>query len=158
MGDQVVTIELNPDERRLYERIRRSVVSHRSKGEPSGLLDLLFLLPDFTVLLMRLLRDDRVPILAKAIALGGVAYVVSPIDVLPGLLFGPIGLVDDLLVVAACVSGMLNRVHPDVVRSHWSGQGDVLEALAQVTDLVEDQVIGNVRSKLGRLLGGKPAR
>ena len=65
---------------------------------------------------------------------------------------------DDLLIVAGCVSGMLNRVHPDVVRSHWSGQGDVLDALAQVTDLVEDQVIGNVRSTLGRLVGGKPTR
>ena len=86
------------------------------------------------------------------------AYVVSPIDVMPGLLFGPVGLVDDLLVVAACVSGMLNRVHPDVVRSHWSGQGDVLDALAQVTDLVEDQVIGNVRSAVDKLLGGRAPR
>ena len=158
MSDQMVTIELNPDERRLYERLRGAVVQHRGKGEPSGLLDLLFLLPDFTVLLMRLLRDDRVPILAKAMAVGGVAYVVSPIDVMPGLLLGPVGLVDDLLVVAACVSGMLNRVHPDVVRSHWSGQGDVLDALAQVTDLVEDQVLARARSTFGRLLGGRPAR
>ena len=158
MDDQTVTIELNPEEKRLYERIRGAVVSSRPKREPSGLLDLLFLLPDFTVLLMRLLRDDRVPIMAKAIAVGGVAYVVSPIDVMPGLLFGPVGLVDDLLVVAGCVSAMLNRVHPDVVRSHWSGQGDVLDAVASVTDLVEDQVIGNIRSKLGRLMGGRPAR
>ncbi|MDH4016161.1 MAG: DUF1232 domain-containing protein [Actinomycetota bacterium] len=158
MADQTVTIELNPEEKRLYERIRSAVVSSRPKREPSGLLDLLFLLPDFTVLLMRLLRDDRVPIMAKAIALGGVAYVVSPIDVMPGLLLGPVGLVDDLVIVAACVSSMLNRVHPDVVRSHWSGQGDVLDALASVTDLVEDQLIGSVRSTLGRLMGGRPAR
>ncbi len=158
MSDQSVTIELNPEERRLYERLRGAVVHHRSQGEPSGLLDLLFLLPDFTVLLMRLLRDARVPIMAKAVAVGGVAYVVSPIDVVPGLIFGPIGLVDDLIVVAACVSGMLNRVHPDVVRSHWSGQGDVLDALAQVTDLVEDQVIGNVRTAFSRLVGRSGAR
>ena len=153
MSDQSVTIELNPEEQRLYERIRNSVLTHKPKGEPSGLLDLLFLLPDFTVLLMRLLRDDRVPIMAKAVAVGGVAYVLSPIDILPGLLFGPIGLVDDLVVVAACVSGMLNRVHPDVVRSHWSGQGDVLDAVASVTDLVEDRVVGGLRSVVDRVIG-----
>lgn len=153
MSDQTVTIELNPEEQRLYERVRGAVLTHKPKGEPSGLLDLLFLLPDFTVLLMRLLRDDRVPIMAKGVALGGVAYVLSPIDVLPGLLLGPIGLVDDLVVVAACVSGMLNRVHPDVVRSHWSGQGDVLDAVASVTSLVEDQVVGGFRSVLDRMIG-----
>jgi uncharacterized membrane protein YkvA (DUF1232 family) len=158
MSEQSVTIELNPEERRLYERLRGAVISHRAKAEPSGLLDLLFLLPDFTVLLMRLLRDDRVPIMAKAMALGGVAYVVSPVDALPGLLLGPVGLVDDLLIVAACVSGMLNRVHPDVVRSHWSGQGDVLDALAQVTDLVEDRVVGNVRSVVDKLFAGRAPR
>jgi uncharacterized membrane protein YkvA (DUF1232 family) len=155
MTEQTVTIELNPEEKRLYERIRSAVVASRPKREPSGLLDLLFLLPDFTVLLTRLLRDDRVPIMAKAVALGGVAYVLSPIDVMPSLLLGPVGLVDDLVVVAACVSGMLNRVHPDVVRSHWSGQGDVLDALASVTDLVEDQMMGGFKSALDRLIGAR---
>jgi len=153
MSDQSVTIELNPDEERLYERLRSAVISARPKGDRSGLLDLLFLLPDFTVLLMRLLRDERVPLMAKAVALGGVAYVVSPIDVLPALLLGPVGLVDDLVVVAACLSGMLNRVHPDVVRSHWSGQGDVLDAVASVTDLIETQVVGSLRSMFDRVIG-----
>ena len=59
----------------------------------------------------------------------------------------------DLVVVAACVSGMLNRVHPDVVRSHWSGQGDVLDAVASVTDLVENRVVGSFRSVVDRVLG-----
>lgn len=156
MPEPTVTIELNPEEKRLYERVRGAVIAARPKGERSGLLDLLFLLPDFTVLLTRLLRDDRVPIMAKAVAVGGVAYVLSPIDVLPALLLGPIGLVDDLVVVAACLSGMLNRVHPDVVRSHWSGQGDVLEAIARVTDLVEDHIVGGLRSALDRVIGERP--
>jgi uncharacterized membrane protein YkvA (DUF1232 family) len=106
---------------------------------------LLLLLPDLTVLLLRLLRDDRVPLAPKAVAVAGVAYVLSPLDLVPSLLLGPVGLVDDLIVVAACLSGILNRVHPDVVRTHWSGQGDALEAIERVTAWVEGLLVGGLR-------------
>ena len=131
-SESQVTIELNPRERRLYDRLRTQVVK-RQPGSGSGVRDILLLLPDLTVCLVRLLRDDRVPLASKAIALIGVGYVLSPIDLLPGMLFGPIGLVDDLLVVTATLSRILNDVHPDVVRSQWSGQGDALEAIQRVT-------------------------
>ena len=142
-----ITIELNPRERRLYDTLRARV-SEREHGESSGLADLLLLLPDLTVLLVRLLRDDRVPRIPKLIALVGVGYVLSPIDLLPALLLGPLGLVDDLLVVSAALSRLLNHVHPDVVRSAWSGQGDALEAIQRVTRWSEDVFKGRIRSSL----------
>ena len=95
--------------------------------------DVLLLLPDLTVLLARLVRDRRVPIGAKVIALLGVGYALSPIDLIPTFLFGPIGLVDDLLVVSAALSKLVNHVHPDVVRSHWPGQGDALDAIQRAS-------------------------
>jgi uncharacterized membrane protein YkvA (DUF1232 family) len=127
--DDHVLIELNPRERRLYDRLRTRVVDAPEPGQGSGLRDMLLLLPDFTVLLARLLRDPRVPRRSKWIALLGVGYVLSPIDLLPALLVGPIGLIDDLVVVTAALSRLLNHVHPDVVRSAWSGQGDALDAI-----------------------------
>ena len=152
MTEQPIVIELNPGEQRLWDRLRSRVVSVREPGASSGVLDLLCLLPDLTVLLSRLLRDERVPLLSKAVALAGLAYVVSPVDALPALLFGPIGLVDDLLVVSAALSGMLNRVHPDVVRSHWSGRGDALAAIRSVTSWAEAQLTGGLRRVLAVLL------
>ncbi len=150
--DQTITIELNPDEQRLYDRLRRQVVRKKEPGVTSGLVDLLLLLPDLTILLMRLLRDDRVPIAYKVLAVAGVAYVFSPIDLVPSLIFGPIGLVDDLVIVAGTLSRMLNRVHPDVVRSHWPGQGDALDAIHQVTAWTEKQVTAGLRQVFGSLL------
>jgi uncharacterized membrane protein YkvA (DUF1232 family) len=123
-----VVIELNPRERRLYDRLRARVVEARP-GAASGFRDALLLLPDLTVVLLRLMRDSRVPVSCKVIALLGVGYALSPIDLIPALLVGPIGLVDDLLVVSAALSKILNQVHPDVVRSHWPGQGDALDAI-----------------------------
>lgn len=131
-----IEIELNPSERRLYDRMRAGVVASGRRGR-SGLGDLLLLLPDLGVLLVRLLRDERVAIGDKAIALAGVAYALSPIDLLPEFLFGPIGLLDDLLVVTAALSRIVNHVHPDVVRAHWPGKGDALDAIQRVASWSE---------------------
>jgi len=127
-SEELVSIELNPRERRLYDQLRARVINARP-GAALGFRDALLLLPDLTVLLFRLIRDSRVPISCKVIAVLGIGYALSPIDLIPSLLVGPIGLVDDLLVVSAALSKILNQVHPDVVRSHWSGQGDVLDAV-----------------------------
>jgi uncharacterized membrane protein YkvA (DUF1232 family) len=131
-ADGRITIELNPRERRLYDRLRMRVVKTRA-GSRSGVRDLVLLLPDLTVLLMRLMRDSRVPLTSKVIALLGICYVLSPIDLIPSLLVGPVGLLDDLVVVSATLSRVLNHVHPDVVRSHWPGQGDALDAIQRVS-------------------------
>jgi len=150
VSENAVTIELNPTERRLYDRLRERLVEH-SPGSRSGFRDLLLVLPDLTILLLRLLGDRRVPILQKGIAMAGVAYVLSPIDLIPALVFGPVGLLDDLFVVAACLSRLLNHVHPDVVRGHWSGQGDALETIQNVTGWFEKEVRLRA-SDLGRIL------
>jgi uncharacterized membrane protein YkvA (DUF1232 family) len=85
------------------------------------------------------------------VAVAGVAYVLSPLDLLPALLMGPVGLLDDLFVVAACLSRLLNHVHPDVVRGHWSGQGDALEVIQNVTGWFEKELRLRV-SDLTRIL------
>ena len=155
-ADQHVTIELNPRERRLYDQLRARVVENQP-GAPTGVRDALLLLPDFTVLLARLLRDARVPRGSKLIALFGLGYVLSPIDLLPSLLLGPIGLVDDLFVVCATLSHLLNHVHPDVVRAAWSGKGDALVAIQGVSSWAEGIVGGRLRALLRGVLG-TPAR
>jgi uncharacterized membrane protein YkvA (DUF1232 family) len=151
MSECNVTIELNPREKRFYDRVRETLVAPHP-GERSGLRDGLLLLPDLTVLLFRLLRDPRVPPGGKAIALLGVGYVLSPVDLVPEALFGPIGLMDDLLVVAATLSRLLNYVHPDIVRSHWSGQGDALDAIQRASGWAETRVRGVLRRVLPKLL------
>jgi len=105
------------------------------------------------VLLLRLSRDPRVPIGAKAVALAGVGYALSPIDLLPEIFFGPIGFLDDIVVVAAAVSRVINHVHPDLVKAHWPGHSDLLDVLRRITAWSE-KVVGKL---VTRLLGFKSA-
>jgi uncharacterized membrane protein YkvA (DUF1232 family) len=149
VSEEPILIELNPRDRRLYDRMRSRVIDH-PPGDGSGIRDMALLLPDLTVLLARLIRDDRVPIGSKALAVAGIGYVLSPIDLVPGLLFGPIGLIDDLVIAAATLSSLLNHVHPDVVRSHWSGQGDALEVIHRITRWAEQLFTVRLKSLLFR--------
>jgi uncharacterized membrane protein YkvA (DUF1232 family) len=142
-----IEIELNPRELRLYDRLRASVALPMG-GLSSGLIDLILLLPDLVVLLIRLVRDSRVPVGAKIIAGAGVAYVLSPVDLMPELIFGPFGLIDDLLVVSAALSKLIESVHPDLLRHHWPGQGDGLAVIRTVTTWGNEQLT----TRLPRLL------
>jgi uncharacterized membrane protein YkvA (DUF1232 family) len=154
MSEEKIEIELNPRELRLYDRLRASVVEPRD-GLGSGVRDLLLLLPDLTVLLFRLARDSRVPVGSKLVAGFSVVYVLSPIDLMPEILLGPIGLVDDLLVVGAALSQVLSTVHPDIVRQHWSGKGDALKAIERIAEWTNDQVARRIPAFFRGLLGGK---
>ena len=152
MPDEPIIIELNPREQRVYDRLRTRIREARP-GDSTDLRDMLLLLPDFTVLLSRLLRDPRVPRTSKAIALMGIGYVLSPVDFLPALLLGPIGLIDDLVVVIAALSRLINHVHPDVVRDHWPGQGDALQVIQRAAAWSEQFVTGKVRGWVRGALG-----
>jgi uncharacterized membrane protein YkvA (DUF1232 family) len=143
-----IEIDLSARERRIYDRLRAHVVRLEPNAR-SGLRDLMLLLPDLAILLFRLIRDPRVPPGSKLIAMLGVSYAVSPIDLMPAILVGPLGLMDDLIVVSAALSRILNHVHPDLVRSHWPGQGDALDAIRRVSGWSES-VVGRT---LARVLG-----
>lgn len=143
-------LDLRAREKRIYDRLRARV-ARAQPGPRSGIRDMLLFVPDLCVLLYRLARDPRVPPGSKALAVFGVGYALSPIDLLPEFIFGPLGFADDLIVVAAAASRIINAVHPDLVRSHWPGATDALEVVRSVTAWCEE-FLGKA---LTRVLGFK---
>jgi uncharacterized membrane protein YkvA (DUF1232 family) len=148
MAEARVEVDVRAREKRSYDRLRDRILKFEP-GTGSGVRDVALLFPDLVMLLLRLLRDPRVPIGSKAVALLGVSYALAPLDLLPEILLGPIGLLDDLIVLAAALSRILNHVHPDLVRAHWSGQGDALDAVHRVTAWAESWLGG----ALARIFG-----
>jgi uncharacterized membrane protein YkvA (DUF1232 family) len=149
--DRPIEIELGVREERLYDRLRAQIRPF-APGASSDLRDVMLAFPDLVILLLRLLRDPRVAAGDKTLALFGVVYVLSPLDLMPVWLFGPLGALDDLLVVTATLSRVVNHVHPDVVRSHWSGQGDALRLIQRAADWSEQQLGRRLRRVLRRIL------
>ncbi len=88
--------------------------------------ELLALVPRLAGLLGRLVRDPRVPMRVKAALGAALAYLASPIDLLPDVV-PVLGYVDNLLVVALVLDGVLNHVDRRLVLEHWSGDGASLD-------------------------------
>jgi uncharacterized membrane protein YkvA (DUF1232 family) len=90
--------------------------------------------PRLAVLVFQLMRDRRVPARPKAILVLLVAYLASPVDLIPDFLPG-IGHVDDLVLAAFALDQILNRIPDQYVREHWDGDEDVLQVVREILDI-----------------------
>jgi uncharacterized membrane protein YkvA (DUF1232 family) len=77
-------------------------------------------IPDCVVLVSRLVRDPRVPRRRKALLLFLVAYLASPIDLVPD--FIPVaGQLDDAIVVALVLRHFVRAGGEPLIRELWPG-------------------------------------
>jgi uncharacterized membrane protein YkvA (DUF1232 family) len=91
----------------------------------------LMLIPNFLKLLFRLFKDPRVPLAEKALVIGTIVYVVSPLDFIPDLI--PfVGQVDDLYLAALVILRLLRRSSDEVIYEHWDGKGDLVGLLDKI--------------------------
>ena len=98
---------------------------HLEPEDRSLLRELTLLLPNFVRLAQGLLTDRRVPVRRKLLLGALVAYLVSPIDLIPDFIPG-LGQMDDVLVVVLVLHGLLSSVEEEVLLEHWRGRPDVL--------------------------------
>ncbi len=89
------------------------------------------LVPDCLVLARGLLGDGEVPARCKLALVGLVAYLVSPIDLVPDFL-PVVGLLDDAILVALTLRWILRVAGPVRVQRHWRGTPRGLELLLRV--------------------------
>jgi uncharacterized membrane protein YkvA (DUF1232 family) len=109
--------------------------------------ELLKALPSLARLLARLVRDPMLPRAAK-IALGAaMVYLASPFDLLPD--FVPlVGYLDDLLLGALVIDGVLNWVDRGLILRYWPGTPDSLERIARVARLLAVWVPRRLKARI----------
>ena len=96
-------------------------------------------LPNLIRLFRGLLRDPRVPRGSKLLLLIGVAWVASPIDLIPE--FIPIaGPLDDAIVAALILRRVVRSAGREVLAEHWGGSPKTLERLLRVAGKRPSQV------------------
>jgi len=97
-------------------------------------------IPRYIFLGTHLVRDDRVPKKVKAtIAVGG-AYVISPIDLVPGLI--PVaGQLDDLVVLLVALRRALKACPPEVAEENLKRAGLTMEDFDTDLRAVKDTAI-----------------
>jgi len=113
--------------------------------------ELLLFLPRLARMIVSLLGDGEVPVAAK-VALGAVAvYLASPIDLIPD--FIPfVGYLDDLLVAAIVVDGLLSYLDRSLLLKYWPGSAASLDAVAVVARRLASWVPSRLKA---RIFGGR---
>ncbi len=114
--------------------------------------DAVYLFPNLVKLLGRLVRDPRVPRRSKVVIGAALAYLVSPVDLIPE--FVPVvGFADDVLLVSYAVNHLITVAGEDVVLEHWDGPRDMLELVRSVLEVASDLVPPQLKRLIGRLSG-----
>jgi len=92
------------------------------------------LLPDVVRLVRRLAADRDLPRGVRIRVGLLLAYLASPIDLVPD--FVPVlGYADDAIVVTAVLRGVARRAGLEAIERHWPGTDDGLAALCRLTGL-----------------------
>jgi uncharacterized protein (TIGR03382 family) len=93
--------------------------------------ELLRVIPDVVRLVRRLLGDRAVPLSAKVALVVLLAWLISPIDLIPEFIpvLGPL---DDVVVAVLILRYVRRRVGLDGLRSRWPGTPDGFALLGRI--------------------------
>ena len=121
-------------------------------GKSHKYAEYLMLAPDLFHLMCKLTIDPAVETKDKAKLAGAIAYFVSPLDLIPEAIVGPVGYVDDIALAAYVLNGIINNTDPAVIEKHWAGESDALESIKGVLKVADDMVGSGLWKKLKGLL------
>lgn len=97
------------------------------------LKEFIALIPNFLKLMYNLVKDPRVSTADKAILGAAIAYVISPLDLIPDAI--PfLGQVDDIYVVAIALQRLINSAGREVVQEYWEGRMEVFDSLEKTVE------------------------
>jgi uncharacterized membrane protein YkvA (DUF1232 family) len=132
-----------------YQSLRARISTWLAKqGEGYRYAQLLLVAPDLFHLLCRLALDKRVPPAEKAKLAGAIAYFVSPFDLIPEILLGPAGLLDDIAVAAFALNSVINAGQGEIAKELWAGDGDVLALVQHIVSTADEMLGAGVWRKL----------
>jgi uncharacterized membrane protein YkvA (DUF1232 family) len=109
--------------------------------------DLLLALPRLARMLISLAADRDVPTAAKVVLAAMAVYLVSPIDLIPD--FIPwLGYLDDVVLAAVVVDGVLNYVDRPLLLRYWPGSADSLDRIAAVARRLARWVPNRIKARI----------
>lgn len=100
-------------------------------GRRTGARAIAGFIPDLAVLFSGLLRDPRVPRRRKVWIGALVAYLASPIDLVPDFI-PVVGQLDDAVLVMLVMRIVLRGTDAELVREHWRGPESSLKLVLRL--------------------------
>lgn len=139
--------EIGPKNRDFYQKLRGRIRKwvEGKEGEAHKWAEYILFAPDLFHLLCKLMTDDDVSPKDKAKVAAAIAYFISPFELVPEAIVGPIGYIDDIALAAYVLDGIINNAGLEVLRRHWAGEDDILDVI--------QLILRRATSILGKLWG-----
>ena len=103
-------------------------------GRRSAARELATLIPHLVLLFRGLAGDPRVSRGSKILLGVAVAWLVSPIDLVPEFL-PVVGPLDDAIVAALVLRHIAKHAGPDVIAEHWRGEPSTLALILRLAGI-----------------------
>ena len=136
------------NEKRTYKWFR-DIVHEASDEQRTEVLEYILLLPDLFHLLCKLMKDKDVPKSSKRIVAAAVAYLASPINLIPNLVPG-LGLIDDVAICVYALNKIIQTTDIEVINRHWCGRGKLFyivdDFLEKANDLVGSGMLKKIKN------------
>jgi uncharacterized membrane protein YkvA (DUF1232 family) len=136
-----------------YSKVRENI-ENKVPDKYKNIVKYAMIIPDIAALLWRLFRDKRVDMKTKLLVGGVIAYLASPIDILPD--FIPlVGKIDDVAIVFFAMNKIINDIPREVLLANWTGKEDIVkiiqEGVAFISKIVGSQNVGKLLDYIKKL-------
>lgn len=133
-----------------YQKLRNEVKQWVNKNvdKDNKWSDYILLAPDIFHLMCKLSVDKDVPTGKKVKLIAAIAYFISPIDLMPEGLIGPIGYLDDIALAAYVLNDLINEIDPQIIRKHWAGEKDILDLIKTILVNADKMIGGKLWQKI----------
>tara|TARA_B100001057_G_scaffold431997_1_gene459852 strand:- start:385 stop:846 length:462 start_codon:yes stop_codon:yes gene_type:complete len=147
---------MKPDkESDFYKYLRKKIKRYIEKpGKKSKYSDYLMLAPDLLHLLTKLSFDKDVSVKEKAKLCAVIAYFISPADLIPEGLIGPVGYIDDVILSIHVINSIIANSDPKIVERHWAGDRDILEFVKEILEHADSIIGEKINNMLKKIVGG----
>jgi len=152
--EKLKSIADKTDLSKFYDKLRKRIggkTPDLEKSQTLGIRDFIFLLPDFFILLTRVLTDKRVPKDKKLIISCIIGYIIMPIDLIPDFI-PVVGLIDDLIIAALGINVLLTEIDQKIIFEHWPGKANLLDMIKLLIFKIENNIQAPIKRRFKRLI------
>lgn len=140
-----------------YTTLRQKItqwLAEKGGKEGGKAAEYIMFVPDFFILLVRLVRDKRIASQDKTPLFLAIAYYLSPIDFIPEIFFGPLGYMDDMVLAVIVVNRILSQSR-EIILEHWEGEEDLILTVQKIIASAENLVGKTTWKKLQKYFSKK---
>ncbi len=142
-----------------YIEFRKKVENwaEKKKLKNKKIVEYILIAPDLFYLVYKLWKDPEIDAESKVLLAFVLFYFISPMDLIPEGILGPLGLLDDIAIASYALKRIMEKAGDKRVKKYWPGEDDIVEVVNKVVSEIDKylgsglwrKIVGIVDKKYG---------